>query len=338
MLYLEKLVESMEEKYETKYISLCVAYSERLISKGMPVIFDGQHLAKLLGINFSILSYYVYSNNKFYQEFEIDKKSGGSRKIEAPSRNLKKIQRWILDNILNKVELNENTYGFRKGFNIVDNAKNHTNKFLVYNIDIKDFFPSITREDVFYIFYNKGYTYEVSYIFSKLLTYKDHLPHGAPTSPYIANLRCEKMDYSLNMYTKRINADYSRYADDITISTNNAHDFIDKIKIIKKIITNNGFVLNEKKERIQYYKSMQEVTGLVVNNGVKVRRRFKKELEKEIYYCLKYGVSSHLTRNEKNHLSFYKEYLYGKVNFIKMVEPELAEFYLKQLSEINWYS
>lgn len=338
MLYIEKLYSEMKSRgFEDEYIEICVSYSRELLNNKVPVIFDGEHLAKLLGVNFSTLSYYVYDTNKFYQEFKIPKKTGDFRIIEAPSLNLKRIQSWILENILENITISESAYGFRKGINIVHNAQKHTFKKVVYNIDIKDFFPSIKRKDIFYIFYNRGYTSEVSYILSKLLTYKEHLPHGAPSSPYLANIKCEKLDFSIRAFCERIGAHYTRYADDITISCNNKK-LIDNFLVIKKIIQNNGFELNEKKERIQYENQMQEVTGLIVNNGVKVKRRYKREIEKDIYFCKKYGVSGHLKQINKNYLSFYREYLYGKVNFVKMVEPEVAATYLEQLAEIDWLS
>lgn len=337
MSFVNSLANEMRNKgYDKKYIDLCIVYSENLISKKLPVIFDGKHLAALLGIKYSTLSYYVYQNTKFYKKFKISKKNGGFREIDSPSLNLKKIQKWILENILETIDVSQNAFGFRKNLSISDNAINHTHRKIVYNIDIKNFFPSISREDVFYIFYKLGYTYEISYIFSKLLTNDDRLPQGAPTSPYLSNIKCEKLDKSLELFCQRINATYTRYADDITVSTNNSKSVKQDIKTIKKIILKHNFNINFKKERLQKSNQMQEVTGLIVNNGVKIKRQYKKEVEKEIYYCKKFGVTSHLKKTNQDHLSFYKEYLYGKVNFINSIEPDVADRYYRELEEINW--
>lgn len=337
MSYINKLKNKMgEQGYDDSYIDLCVFYAEGLYEKGLPVIFDKEHLCKLIGIDILIFNHYLANTEIFYHSFNMPKKTGGYRKIDVPSLNLKMIQRWILDNIIEKIDISENAYGFRKGKSIVDNAKNHISRKIVFNVDIKDFFPSISREDIFYIFYDLGYTKEIAYIISKLCTYKGSLPHGAPSSPYLANIRCFKLDYSLNALSNRIKANYSRYADDITISSDDIYAMKSNINVIRKIIENNGFVLNKKKERIQYINQMQEVTGLMVNNGVKVKRKYKKDIEQHIYYCKKFGVYNHLAKIKKQHISFYREYLYGKVNFIKMVEPEIGEKYLNQLNEINW--
>ncbi|WBF57264.1 RNA-directed DNA polymerase [Lysinibacillus sp. JK80] len=337
MGYLNLLEKELNDQgYNDEYIDLCISYAETLIRQELPVIFDGTHLAKLMGVTTSILGHYVYNTDTFYKSFKIPKKRGGFREIDTPSLNLKMIQRWILDNILKKFPINGFAFGYRDGKNIVDNAKNHTNKKVVYNIDIKDFFPSITRKDIFYIFFNKGYTSEISYILSKILTYKGHLPHGAPTSPYIANLRCERMDHSLSEFTKRIKANYSRYADDITISSNEIDLLMTNINVIKKIVANNKFILNENKERLQFSNQKQEVTGLIVNNGVKVKRKYKKEIEKHIYYCKRFGVYEHLKKNKIEYISYYKEYMYGMVNYVKMIEPDIGNIYLKELNEIKW--
>ncbi len=337
MDYLIKLEHAMiEQGHKESYIELCVFYAKRLYNQGLPVVFDKEHLCKLMGIDILIFNHYLANTDNFYHFFNIPKKSGGYRKIDVPSLNLKMIQRWILENVVEKIAVSEKAYGFRKDRNIVDNARIHTSKKVVFNVDIKDFFPSISRKDIFYIFYDLGYTIEVSYIFSKLCTYKEYLPHGSPTSPYLANIRCLKLDFSLTELCKRMNADYSRYADDITISSNDKYKMNYNINVIKKIIENDGFCINKKKERIQYNNQMQEVTGLIVNDGIKVRRKFKKEIEKHIYYCKKFGVYSHLSRINKGHISFYKEHLYGKVYFVKMVEPEIGEKYLMELDSINW--
>lgn len=337
MQYINLLKKEMDKKgIGCEYINSCVTYAENLIKQNLPVIFDKNHLSKLLGINSSVLSYYIYYTEQFYSDFKIPKKRGGYRKIEAPSLNLKKIQRWILDNILKCFPISNYAVGFRENYSILNNAKPHTNKKIIYNIDIMDFFPSINQNDVYFIFYNKGYTSEVSYIFSKLLTFKEHLPQGAPSSPYIANLKCEKMDFSLGQLANRIGATYTRYADDMTFSSNDVEGLLSNLRIIKKIVHNNNFNLNIKKERLKYNNQKQEVTGLIVNDGIKVKRSYKKEIEKHIYYCKKYGVYEHLKRNNLEYVSFFKEYLYGMVHFVKMIEPEIGQAYLKELKEIKW--
>lgn len=337
MNYLSELnLQLSQTDYSEKYKQLCLDYARGLYNKKLPVIFDIYHLSKLMGIKYSILYHYIINADFLYQEFNVTKKSGGERTISSPSLNLKKIQRWILDNILIDFEVDESAKGFLKNNSIVDNAKIHTNKVLVYNIDIKNFFPSISEKSIYFLFFNQGYSSEVSFALSKLLSFQGYLPQGSPCSPLLSNIICLKMDQDMKTLANKINASYSRYADDMTISTNDVRLFVSKKDAFKKIIDYSGFSLNDKKERMQFSNQPQFVTGLIVNNGVKVRRRFKKDVEQQIYYCEKYGVFNHLKQLKLEKKSFYKEYLYGKVNFIRSVEEKTGIELLERLNNLNW--
>ncbi|MEK5277364.1 MULTISPECIES: retron St85 family RNA-directed DNA polymerase [Paenibacillus] len=326
----------IKKGYGQRYKETCMQYAQELADHGLPVIFDNKHLSLLMGIESNILGYYIISSNKFYKEHQIAKSNGSLRTISTPSYNMKTIQRWILDNILSSFAIHSNAYGFVKGRNIKDNAIIHTKKKLVLNIDIKNFFPSIKFERVFYMFYHNGYTKEISYSLAALTTFNGALPQGAPSSPSIANIICQRMDKRLLALAVKMNADYSRYADDITISGD--ENIRKYIETIKSIIINEGFDINYRKLRLQTNKNMQEVTGLIVNEDVKVKRKYKKRLEQHIYYCKKFGVYSHLKKNESESKSYFKEYLYGMANFIKMIEPDEGMEFLEKLDEINWGS
>ena len=164
-----------------------------------------------------------------------------------------------------------------------------------------------------------GYTKEVSTLFTKICTYDGSLPQGAPTSPYLANLICKKLDKRLSKLASLIDATYTRYADDITFS--GSHKILSYIPVIQKIILNEGFTVNEKKTRAINKSNRQIVTGLVVNNdSVKVQSKYKKVLRQHIYYCKKFGVDYHLSHRDGNEKSAnFKEYLFGMAYFIKMV-------------------
>ncbi|MEC1394746.1 retron St85 family RNA-directed DNA polymerase [Bacillus velezensis] len=320
--------------YGKRYQKICLEYAENLLDNQLPVIFDKKHLSLLMGVKPSILGYYIFNSDNFYKEHRIPKSNGDFRVLSAPSFNLKSIQRWILVNVLYKYEVSDNANGFVIGKSIKDNAEPHVGKEIVINIDIKDFFPTITFERVFYIFYNSGYTKEVSFTLTKLLTYNQVLPQGSPASPYLANIVCDSLDKRLSGLASKINASYTRYADDITFSGD--FHIVKYIKTLRNIIESESFSINEDKLRIQKQNNAQEVTGLTVNNGVKVKRRYKKNLEQQIYYCKKYGVYSHLEHTRAKDKSFFKEYLYGMASYIKMIEPETGEHFLRELDQIKW--
>lgn len=107
--------------------------------------------------------------------------------------------------------------------------------------------------------------------------YEGKLPQGAPTSPFISNLIFNIVDMHIIKLAKRYKLDYTRYADDMTFSTNNKRfikDYKEFIKKITKILEKNGFAINEKKTRLEYFSLRQEVTGITVNDKLNASRNF----------------------------------------------------------------
>ena len=332
--------QDLQRAYETGYISkeeksLIEEYNQRLTENGVPIIYNLRHLRQLLGIRKSAQERLFGARRcESYRVFQIPKKSGGIRVIEAPSDELKKIQLWIKENILDKFNPSQYAKGFKKGVSIYDNALPHVGKELVINIDLKDFFPSIKYSEIYKIFKYIGYTDGVSKLLTKLCTNsKNVLPQGSPASPSLSNLVSLKLDKRLSRLADSIGADYTRYADDITFSGNKSiRQYTD---LIYKIIHEEGYEINEDKFRLQYSFQRQEVTGLIVNTKVSVSERLISEIENAIYYCSKYGVVNHMARL-KIDKGFYKEHLYGIAYFVKMIDKAKGEKYLSKLDEIEW--
>ncbi len=243
-------------------------------------------LADFLGIKRSTLSYILYRKRieNCYTTFEIPKKSGGVRKISAPVDELKYIQRKLASALwlhqLNVWEENGITpmisHAFEKKKSIISNAKIHRNKRYVLNIDLENFFDSFHFGRVRGYFQKNNYfklNEEVSTILAQLTCYEGRLPQGAPTSPILANMICQIMDMRILKIAKRYHCDYTRYADDLTFSTNDKKfvelysDFYQKIE---REINKSGFWVNPNKTRLMYRDSRQVVTGLVVNQKVNV--------------------------------------------------------------------
>ena len=336
--YLEKLKSLYLKKgWSEKSTQKVVAYAENLLSLGLPVIMSRKHLSRLLGVPESYLCYMLRNiETNFYHVMHIPKKSGGEREIQAPAMELKQIQKWILKNVLEQLPVSEYAMGFRKDKSIVTNAEQHKGKHCVVNMDLKDFFPSIDRDRVFRIFYYYGYSTEVSYVLSRLCTCKDKMPQGAPTSPYLSNVVCLRLDKRLGHLAEKFHAQYSRYADDITFSADS--DIKTIVKPAEGIIGDEGFTVNEKKTRIAYNYERQEVTGIVVNGDcVTVPKGYRKKLLQEIYYCKKYGVYDHC-KHIGNEKMFFREHMYGKAYFVYMVDPALGSEILQKLGEIDWDS
>ena len=332
--------QDLQKACETGYISeeeksLIEEYNQRLTENGVPIIYNLRHLRQLLGIRKNAQGrLFGEKRSESYRIFHIPKKSGGVRTIEAPSDELKKIQLWIKENILDKFTPSQNAKGFKKGVSIYDNALPHVGKELVINFDLKDFFPSVEYCDIYKIFKYIGYTDGVSKLLTKLCTNPENvLPQGSPASPVISKLVSLKLDKRLGELAKSIGASYTRYADDITFS---GEINIQKYEIlIRKIIYEEGYRVNEDKFRRQLYFQRQEVTGLIVNDKVSIPERKIKEIENAIYYCKKYGVANHM-KHINCEKGFYREHLYGLAYFIKMVNRVQGEKYIQELDEIDW--
>ncbi len=332
--YIERLREELNlNNYSVEYENLCIEYAERLIINNLPVIFDKEHLSLLLGIEEKYLNKLFIIPHRFYKTYKLKKKKNGFRIISIPNVRLKCIQRWILDNIIYNIPVSNIATGFVKEKSILTNAKQHVNKSLVITMDIENFFPSISFERVYNIFYYYGYTKEVAYILSRICTLNNQLPQGAPTSPYLANIICKKMDKRINQLCRKINASFTRYADDITISGDK--NIIEYIGLISKIIEEEGFRINSLKTRAMYQNRKQMVTGLIVNNKISVPKEKIRKLRQDIYYIKKYGVTDH-NKKRKCKCKNIKEHLYGLAYFIEMVDSDKGKKYIEELNKINW--
>ena len=312
-----------------------IAYKERLEENQVPVIYNLRHLRKIFRIYKKEQDFFFGDKKEeLYRTFKIPKKSGGYRTIEAPCERLKQIQRWIKDEIIDKLVMSEYATGFRKNLSIVDNAKKHVGKELVIGMDLKDFFPSVTYEEIFLMFRYVGYRKDVAHLLSKLCTNAENvLPQGSPASPSIANHVLLKLDKRLGILAETIGADYSRYADDITFSGKKSIASI--IPLVEKIVAEENFTINKTKTRLQYKNQRQEVTGLIVNNKISISREMENEIKNAIYFIGKYGVCEHMRHIECNK-SFYKEHLYGIAYFINMGDREKGQKYLRQLDLLEW--
>lgn len=258
-------------------------------------------LAVLLGYKPKALSYILYKIPQInkYKEFTIPKKNGGERRIKAPVDKVKHLQRRLAD-LLNQCfdEISQKeghkkslSHGFRKDHSISTNANNHTNKRHVFNIDLQDFFPSINFGRVRGFFIKNSHfelNPKIATIIAQIACHNNELPQGSPCSPIISNLIGHLLDIRMANFAKKTKCTYSRYADDLTFSTNRK-EFPEKIalqnngnewassRMLKKEIEKVGFTVNEKKTSLQYKTSRQIATGLVVNKKVNIKKEYYRQ-------------------------------------------------------------
>jgi len=326
-----KQIEKLDLNYSEKEHLEQSAYNS--IKIGVPIILNTYQMSNVLGVKWDTLKKMINNSQKKYHNFDISKRSGGKRKISMPERELKEVQKLIKEKILENITISEKAYGFVKNKSIKTNAKEHLNKEKILNIDLKDFFPSIHRNRIYYIFkYLCGYSNDVSFCLTKLVTYKNSLPQGAPTSPILSNIVAFMMDIRLEGLAKKLNIKYTRYADDITFSGNKEVINDKLLECLKNIIDECGFVINEKKTRFANRGSRQEVTGLIVNNNtINVPRKYIREIRQELYYIKKYGLKEHRKKVGFEN-KYYKDHLLGKILYVKSIN------YLKGTELLNGYN
>lgn len=303
---------------------------------------DIDHLLGTFKIEGSI-SEFVKNNT---QSYYLKKRNNSNRRITVPNLKLKKIQQWIVKNIMNHVLLSESAHGFVQNKSIFSNASAHihTNENWLLRVDIKNFFPSIKQENVRMIFEELGYESQICIALAQLCTMDDELSQGFPTSPVLSNIYLKEFDNMINQFLTtfypHFDIVYTRYADDIFISGLKIDNYERVIKDIKRkikyFLNSQNLLINNKKTRVQL-NERKFITGLYIEGShISISKRYIREIESDIYYCKKYGVISHLSYHNKLSIANFRGYMYGRVSFIKMVSHEIYNRLLSELNEIDW--
>lgn len=307
-----KLYEEKDKIKEEEILFIGKGYSQLLQQKesddsklkklALPLVNTDRELAALLDIEYAQLRFISYHRDvvteDHYHRYSVPKRKGGYRNIAAPKPILKKAQRRILEEILCKLTVSDNAHGFLKGRSVVSSAKEHEGSpDLVINMDLEDFFPTVTFERVRGMFKSFGYSEYISSLLAMICTYCERmpievkgqkryvktssriLPQGSPASPMITNILCIKLDKRLNGLADKYNFTYTRYADDMSFSLKERTGHLDhkleadgKINLgsfcvlVSKIVSEEGFKINKSKTRFLKAHNRQCITGIVVNN------------------------------------------------------------------------
>lgn len=270
-----------------------------------------------------------------YVEFSIPKKTGGTRLICAPIQPLKEIQRALGAMLQALFQPSESAMGFVAGRSIVANARCHLHQSCVLNLDLENFFPSITkawvRRALERELADRIPSSEVRHLICKLCTIPNQsgievLPQGAPTSPVLSNIVLKDLDRRLAAFAGAHGYNYTRYADDITFSHNRPIRRFSPffMKRIRSIIEEYGLKINDRKTEVSVKGERLEVTGLIVGEKVNVPRNYIKQLRTLLHLWEHYGYERAQIIYNRNFCSgtgkSLKMVIYGKINYLAMVK------------------
>lgn len=300
-----------------------------------------QNLNDLYNLGFDTARIQLLSLAPPYYQFELTKKNGKKRLIEAPEQQLKDIQKQF-NSYLQCIYFTMQTsasYGYIiaprdkvHDKNILGNAKKHLGNKYMLNLDFEDFFHQITFDRILNLLQSSPFNFEkkTAFILTKIFTLHGRLPMGAPTSPAFSNLFTIELDNQLTEWSQKYRIIYTRFVDDLSFST--AQQAFSNIELgaIIDICTNNGFRINPMKTRFFKEDDIKKVTGLVLNETVDIDQEFYQDLDKDIRR-LRYLTEVSIILQQHKHdailLDFRKE-VEGQINFIGIIEGyDSPEFY-----------
>lgn len=273
----------------------------------------------------------VSSAPRTYKKYYIPKRTHGRRLIAQPKKNVKRLQRLFIDSL--DVPVHDCAYAYRNGRNIIDNATVHKNSTYLLKMDFNNFFNSITPE-IFWDVWKKTAPLPEridKILITSLLFWEESLNNlvlsvGAPSSPKISNFCMYEFDNHLQKKCTDLDVKYTRYADDLTFSTNKKNILFsipNITKILLADIFNGKISVNNEKTVFSSKAHNRHVTGITLSNENKISLgREKKRYIKHLVHKFKCGD---LKKEDYSHLS-------GLISFSSQVEPEFIESLKKKYS------
>ena len=330
----------------------------------VPALPTSGELARWLGISHQRLDVLADQWNlsrdsidpraRHYRYTWLPKRTGGHRLLEAPKPTLRRIQRYLLDDIVARIPPHAAAHGFRTGHSVRTFARPHVGREVVMRLDLHAFFTSITAPRVASIFRAAGYPYRIAGTLAALCTHAPprdvitsapspqdrrrlearHLPQGAPTSGALANLVAHHFDVRVAALAAGLGASYTRYADDVAISgpRSLARAAPTLIPRIGAIAIEEGFALNFRKTRVMKSSTRQRLTGLVVNERLAIARADLEELRAILHNCVRFGPQS----QNRADVPDFRAHLEGRVSWVTSIDANKGGRLAAQLARIQW--
>lgn len=329
---------------------------------GQPIV-TAYDASRYLGVSLGKLTYALYKapDAQRYVPFEIPKRSGGMRQIYSPNGLIRDLQTKLAPVLHEAYAAHPAAHGFIKERSILTNAKLHVGQRYVLNVDLEDFFPSVNFGRVRGLFMAPPFKLgpAAASVFAQLCTFRNGLPQGAPTSPPLSNFAAAQLDRALGRLAKENGVRYSRYADDITFSTNQ-QSFPPAIAVasqgegggvgvraseaLERAVISSGFVVNHKKVRLQRRDQRQSVTGVSVNAKPNVQRKRIRRIRAMLHAWEKHGLEAaardHYLKHRgwlqlpNRHDRAYRNVLYGQLAFVKMIRGQEDPVFLNLCAQV----
>lgn len=313
----------------------------RIFGKHIPIAIPAELASEAillahLGVSPKELNKIWWYRAAMYNEFSIAKGSGKLRLITAPDNRLKMLQRKLAPLLDQLYRVRNPVHGFVPDRSVKSNAEAHLNRRHVINLDLKDFFLSITENRVQGVLRALGVDRRVSEIVARFCCYKGHLPQGAPTSPVLSNMICYRLDTVLLQLAKASRAIYTRYADDITFSTFQPPAGLFEVAIppsgrfvpdvlalnLLAAVTSNGFTINPDKAHYADRHARRMVTGLKINEFINVDRRYVRNLRAALHSVETRGIEDAQSKfqSEYGGSSSLAAHLAGKISWLGFIK------------------
>ena len=279
-----------------------------------PELADEPALLAHLKMSSAELKKIWWYRGRMYSQFDIAKGSGKARTIMAPDRRLKIIQQTLAPLLDQLYRLRNPVHGFVPERSVKTNAEAHGRRQFVVNLDLEDFFPTITEKRVLGLLRALGVDKPVAEIVAHLCCHMGQLPQGAPTSPVLSNMICYRLDTDLLLAAKVSRAIYTRYADDITFSSYQPPTpLFDGVvpavgrfspdllaPDVRAAITSNGFVVHPDKSHYADRNSRRIVTGVKINAGLNVDRRYVRRVRAMLHSIERLGLTDAQARHSSS--------------------------------------
>jgi retron-type reverse transcriptase len=275
-------------------------------------VSDKIALAKLLGVSPREIDYVASRLRTFYKTKSHPKTDGTFRKLFIPRGKLKELQLRIKEKVLDVIPLLPCAHGGVKHRSVISNASVHVGQPIVFSVDIKSFFPSISPTRVEKIFISLGFGGDAAALLKKLTTWNFELPQGAHTSPSIANLSLRDLDKRIFKLSRVHSFAYTRYVDDLTVS--GGYRLLKFRRLLQRIVESEGFSVKPEKTITMHAGMRQVVTKLVVNGKINLSKEQRNEIRKEFLQALTNYPDQPIPASTR-----------GRVAWLQSVNPELGK-------------